>query len=245
MSEGQQHDHVSYTVEHLRRIAEHNAGGLKNAANLVLNCLRADGLIFTAGAGHSLTGAMESFHRAGGLAAVYPLYHPDLLMFHGAAASTSAERRAGFATEVLNGSGFRGGTDLLVVFSNSGINPYPVELAIMARQRGSTVVAVTSPTASAGAPRRAGSTLAAEANIVLDTLVPAGDVSYPRAAPVTAALSSLANGLLWNQLLVELYDAASAADVDLPLWRSSNVTGGDEANAASFERYERRVPWLR
>ncbi|MEV0083447.1 SIS domain-containing protein [Saccharopolyspora sp. NPDC050642] len=236
--------HAEQTLEHLRKIGTHNAEALRAAADHLFAAVRADGLVFTAGAGHSLAGVMESYYRAGGLAAVRPLYHPDLLPLHGAVASTRTERRTGLAEEVLTAAGFRGGADALVVFSNSGVNPYPVELARLARAAGSTVVAITSPTASAEAPKRAGTTLVEEAEIVLDTLVPGGDASYPPAEPVTAPLSSMANAFLWNMLLVQMYDLAGAAGVDLPVWRSSNTVGGDEANAANLAHYGARVPGL-
>ncbi|MCI2418503.1 SIS domain-containing protein [Saccharopolyspora sp. K220] len=237
--------HAEHTLEHLRKIGAHNADNLRTAADRLFAAVRADGLVFTAGAGHSLAGVMESFYRAGGLAAVRPLYHPDLLPLHGAVASTKTERRSGLAEEVLTAAGFRGGADALVVFSNSGVNPYPVELAKLARAAGSAVVAITSPAASAEAPKRAGTTLAEQAEIVLDTKVPGGDASYPTAAPVTAPLSSLANAFLWNMLLVQMYNQAAAAGIELPVWRSSNTIGGDEANAANLAHYGERVPGLR
>jgi uncharacterized phosphosugar-binding protein len=236
--------HAEHTLEHLRKIGTRNADAVRTAADRLFATVRADGLVFTAGAGHSLAGVMESFYRAGGLAAIRPLYHPDLLPLHGAVASTRTERRSGLAEEVLTAAGFRGGTDALVVFSNSGVNPYPVELAKLARAAGSTVVAITSPAASAEAPKRSGTTLAEHAGIVLDTLVSGGDASYPTAAPVTAPLSSLSNAFLWNMLLVQMYNLASAAGIELPVWRSSNTIGGDEANAANLARYAERVPGL-
>ena len=66
----------------------------------------------------------------------------------------------------------------------------------------------------------------------------------PEQAPVTAALSSLANVFLWNLLLARLVDLARDAGVPLPLWRSSNVEGGDAANAALLAQYQKRVPSL-
>ncbi|GAA2807542.1 SIS domain-containing protein [Saccharopolyspora taberi] len=236
--------HAEPCLAHLRRIGAHNATRLREAAGVLADHISADGLVFTAGAGHSLAAVMETFYRAGGLAAVRPLYHPDLLPLHGAVPSTRTERRTGLAEEIITEAGFRGGTDVLVVFSNSGVNPYPVELAITARKAGSQVIAFTSPAASAEAPKRAGTTLAEQADIVLDTLVPGGDASYPAESPVTAPLSSLANVFLWNMLLVELHNTAGQRDLALPVWRSSNTVGGDEANAANLENYGKRVPGL-
>jgi uncharacterized phosphosugar-binding protein len=228
---------------HLTQVEQHNAGAVDEVAELFLGSIRAGGLVLTAGAGHSLAAVAETFYRAGGLACVYPLYHPDVFPLHGAKASTSAERLSGLAAEVFGKVGLNG-HDVLVVFSTSGVNPYPVELAIEARTANVPVVAVTSSPANAVAPRRADSTLAENATIVLDTLVAPGDSSYPAEAPVTAALSTVANAFLWNQVLAKLLDKATESGFEVPLWRSSNVPGGDEANARYFDLYASRIPPL-
>jgi uncharacterized phosphosugar-binding protein len=228
---------------HLTQVEQHNSGAIDDVAELFLGSIRAGGLVLTAGAGHSLAAVAETFYRAGGLACVYPLYHPDVFPLHGAKASTDAERLSGLAAEVFGKVGLNG-HDVLVVFSTSGVNPYPVELAIEARNAGVPVVAITSSPANAVAPRRAETTLAENASVVLDTLVAPGDSSYPAEAPVTAALSTVANAFLWNQVLAKLLDKATAAGFEVPLWRSSNVPGGDEANARYFDLYGPRIPPL-
>jgi uncharacterized phosphosugar-binding protein len=137
-----------------------------------------------------------------------------------------------------------GAKDVLVVFSTSGVNPYPVELAGLVRAAGRPVVAVTSGPASAVAPRRAGSTLAENATVVLDTLVPPGDATYPTDLPVAAPISTVVNAFLWNLVLVRLIDLGNEQSVGLPLWRSSNVPGGDAANADLLAHYTPRIPAL-
>jgi uncharacterized phosphosugar-binding protein len=224
----------------LEQVEEHNAAALDAAADLLLDRLvRRTGLLLTAGAGHSLIGVNEAFYRAGGLAPVRPLYLPELYPLHGAAASTAAERTGGLAARVLE-SAEPGPDDVLAVFSTSGVNPYPVELAIGARERGLPVLAFTSRACNEAAPKRAGSTLGDEADLVLDTLVRPGDVAYPDDRPVTAPMSTLANAFLWNLLLARLHERAAAEGADLPLWRSSNFAGGDEANTDLFRRYADR-----
>jgi uncharacterized phosphosugar-binding protein len=225
--------------------AEHaNAEQVAQAAEAVLAVIRADALVFTAGAGHSLAAVAETFYRAGGLACVYPLYHPELLPLHGAQSSTVAERRSGLAEQVLADKA-PGPDDVVVVFSTSGVNPYPVELAAKARSNGATVIAVTSRASVAAAPKRAATTLVDEATIVLDSGVRPGDSSYPEDAPVTAPLSTVINAFLWNLVLAQVLDLGQAAGVDVPLWRSSNVEGGDEANASLLAHYGKRVPALK
>lgn len=223
----------------VRAAETNNADQVARAAELVVKSLRADGLIFTAGAGHSLAAVAETFYRAGGLACVYPLYHPQLLPLHGAQSSTTAERRSGLAAEVLAAKA-PGPDDVLVVFSTSGVNPYPVELAQAARAAGAPVIAVSSRQSVAAAPRRAGRTLIDEADVVLDTGVRPGDASFPPDEPRTAALSTILNAFLWNAVLAQVVTLPE----DAPLWRSSNVAGGDEANASLFAHYQPRIPAL-
>lgn len=229
--------------EHLAKVEEVNGRALDEVAAAFLATITADGLIVTGGAGHSLAAVAETFYRAGGLACVRPLYHPALLPLHGATASSTGERRSGLAAEVLADNPIAP-PDVLVIFSNSGVNPYPVELAATGRAADCTVVGVTSPAATEGAPRRSVSTVAAQATVVLDTLVPPGDAAYPPQGPATAPLSSLTNAFLWNSLLVRLIDKATEVGVVLPLWRSANTVGGDDANAGLLARYRTRVTQL-
>jgi len=236
-------DYGTFLRAELGRIEQHNADALDKIADVLLAAIKADGTVLAAGAGHSLAAVAETFYRAGGLACVRPLYHPSLLPMHGAVSSTNAERRSGLAAEVLAGVELSE-RDVLIIFSTSGINPYPVELARQAKAAGTPVVAFTSIPTSSVAPKRAGSTLAEEATFVLDNLVIPGDSAYPPAAPVTAPSSSLANAFLWNLLLVRLLDRATASGFDLPLWRSANVEGGDAANKALLARYTPRIDVL-
>ena len=231
-------------AKQLADVEQANAEAVRAAADLVLGVIRADALVYTAGAGHSLAAVAETFYRAGGLACVYPLYHPELLPLHGAVHSTKTERRTGLAEEVL-AERAPGPADVLVVFSTSGSNPYPVELCIAAKERGAAVIAITSRACVAAAPRRSSSTLVEQGTVVLDSLVIPGDASYPPDTPRTAPLSTVVNAFLWNLVLAQVYDRGTAEGLDVPLWRSSNVEGGDKANESLLAKYGAIVPQLR
>lgn len=220
-------------------VVTHNGAALDATAEAIVRTIRAGGLVRTAGAGHSLAAVMESFYRAGGLAAVRPLWHPSLLPLADALGSTLAERTEGLGTEVAQAADIEA-RDTVIVFSNSGINRFPIELTRAALAAGATVVAVTSIAASSAAEPRAGGRLYELATIVLDTLVPPGDVSWPIEAPVTVPRSSLATNALWSALLARIVDLDPSVD----LWRSANVEGNDEANASLMSRLAPRIPEL-
>lgn len=226
-------------VQHLRQVVVENGPAAGTAADIVVEVARQGRVLHSAGAGHSLAGVMEMFYRAGGLPFVNPLWHPDVLPLNGAIRSTVGERKPGLGKQVAEDAGMRTG-DALVVFSNSGINPYPVELAISARKAGLPVIAVTSRAASAMAPLRAGQRLTDLADVVLDTLVPPGDVTWPPGAPQVAPLSSLVNTLCWNLVMV----AARDRNDELPTWRSANTTDDKEPNEQMIAQFRGIIPTI-
>ncbi|MFD2416769.1 SIS domain-containing protein [Amycolatopsis pigmentata] len=213
------------------------------AASLVLDSIEAGGIVHAAGAGHSLAMVCETFYRAGGLAPVRPLWEPELLPLAGARRSSAIEREPGRGRAAVARAN-PAPPDVMVVFSTSGRNPYPVEIAQESLARNVPVLAVTSLPASAAATDRSGTRLADHATVVLDTGVPPGDVVEPEEEPRTAAVSTILGAYLWSALLTELDRLATARDVTLPVWTSANVPGGDERNAALMARYGERIPEL-
>jgi uncharacterized phosphosugar-binding protein len=119
-----------------------------------------------------------------------------------------------------------------------------VEVAAGLRAAGTPVMAVVSVAHMQAAPARAYAKLGDLAAHVVDTLVPAGDVAYPAGDGRTAALSSLTSVYCWNLVLTRLFDRARHEGVDLPLWTSANVEGGDERNADLLAKYRPVIPML-
>ncbi|QXJ19515.1 sugar isomerase domain-containing protein [Actinomadura graeca] len=214
-----------------------------DAAALLLESVANDGIVHVAGAGHSLAMVCETFYRAGGLAAVRPIWDAGVLPLDDAVRSTRVEREPGVGRRVVAAAA-PAPPDVAVVFSTSGRNPYPVEVAEACAARGVPVVAVTSARASRGAAARAPTSLADHAAIVLDTRVPPGDALHPPEGPRTAAVSTILAAYTWARVLADLDDLAAARGVGLPRWTSANVPGGDEGNAALLARYKDRIPEL-
>ena len=231
---------------HLAAVEEANETTLDKLAELLLDVVERDGLIYVGGTGHSIALMLETFYRAGGLACVQPLYHASLLPLHGGLESTLCEHAPGLA-ELIVENYPAGPDDVAFIFSNSGVNAVPVELAEALKRRGTTVVAVVSLTHLRAAPARAEHKIDEVADIILDTLVPYGDAAYPlgdAAGTRIAGLSSLTGVFLWDLLLARMADAAAERRIALPVWTSSNVAGGTERNAELFARFRQRVRTL-
>ena len=210
--------------EHVRKLLDEldaRRADLGRAAELVLDAIETGGIVHAAGSGHSLAMAAETFYRAGGLAPVRPLWDTEMMPLAGARRSSVAEREPGRGREVVARAN-PAPPDVMVVFSTSGRNAYPVEVAQESLAREVPVIAVTSLPASAAATDRSGTRLADHATVVLDTGVPPGDVLHPPQAPRTAAVSTILGAYLWSALLAELDRLATDWGVTLPLWTSSN-----------------------
>lgn len=229
--------------QHLERIEQLNSETIDLVARSMHQTIVDDGLILTTGTGHSAAMVLETFYRAGGLACVRPIVHPGLFPLEGGSASTLLERVPGFG-RLLVEAARPSETDIAFVFSNSGTNPVPVEMALALRAAGTTVVAVSSRKHMTRAPARAQAKLGEVADHLLDTAAPYGDAFVPTEDGSTAALSSLAGVYLWNLLLARLARLAAAADTSLPIWASANVSDGDVRNAELRARYGARIPML-
>lgn len=208
--------------------------------------LRAGRVIHLAGSGHSHLLALEVFYRAGGIAAVRALLDEDLMLHRGTERSTRLERETGRAAAVLAGTALGPG-DVLIVVSNSGRNAYPVELALLAREAGATVIALTSRAHADSAPARhaSGRRLHEVADIVLDNGGVPGDagLSVPGHPVPMGPTSTLIGVWLLHSLIAEAVAVLAADGMLLDVWRSSNAAAGDNS-AEMLAAWRQRVPEL-
>jgi len=196
------------------------------------------------GTGHSPMLAEEAHYRAGGLAATVPILATATMLHEGAVASTRFERMAGVAETILSRYPIAE-KDVVFVVSNSGVNAAPVEAALHAREKGATVMAVTSEDysrqAANGRPR-----LAEIAHIVLDNGAPPGDAVLPvgsdglKAGPV----STVVGAALLNAVMAEAAARLEARGFPAPLYRSANMPDAAANNERLVARYKGRNPHL-
>jgi uncharacterized phosphosugar-binding protein len=227
-------------LELLARVVAQSKAEVADTAASIVATGTAGGLVRPAGAGHSLAAVLETFFRAGGLAFVRPIWDERIFPLYGAQRATDAERVPGLGRAAAEAAGIRP-EDTVMVISTSGVNPFPVEVAQVGLEHRATVVAMTSRAASAKAPPRADVRLAEIASIVIDTHVPAGDVTWPPESPVTAPVSSLVTTALWTAILREVHTLWPEA----PRWRSANVVGTDDSNETILASLVERIPELR
>lgn len=220
---------------------------IEEAADLIAASIGAGGVVHVFGSGHSHMMAEEVYHRAGGLMAVSAMLDPNLTAF-GTLNAGLVERTEGYAPVLLGSYDVRAG-EVLVIVSNSGINPVPIELAVEAKRRGATTIAVTSAAAYREATSRhsSGKKLAEVVDLVVDSHVPVGDalLALDGTDGRVGAASTALGAALMNAIMVEAADRLRRAGSPVPVIVSMNVPGGDERNRALIERYRSRLPLLR
>jgi uncharacterized phosphosugar-binding protein len=240
-------DYLARVHSLLDEMAAANESTWPEAAGMIARSIGSGGILHVFGSGHSAMLAQEIFYRAGGLAPVNAMLDINLTIF-GTSRPTWVERLEGYAESIFASYDVQPG-EVLMIISNSGINAVPVEMALGAKARGMTTIAIGSRAAYANAASRhsSGKTLFDIADVVLDTCVPAGDavIDLPGHDTPIGAVSTVLGAALLNELVVRVAAGLQASGSEVPVFTSQNVPGGDEANASLVDRYRPRIPLMK
>lgn len=217
------------------------------AAQWMANTITDGGIVHLFGSGHSHMVAEEVFHRAGSLLPLNPMLDENLT-FLGHLNATLLERTSGYGKVVVGSHDIRPG-EVVIVISNSGVNPVPIEVAEEARARGAKTISITSVEHYRTAPSRvpSGKHLGDVTDLTIDTHVPNGDalISIPGLATPVGGVSSAIGIAIINAIIVEAASVMMRSGVLPPVIPSMNVPGGDEQMEALVEQYGARLPLLR
>jgi uncharacterized phosphosugar-binding protein len=215
-------------------------GPIEDAARLIASSLAEGGMLRAFGTGHSHMFALEIFYRAGGLARVAPLLEEGLMLHAGAAKSTVLERLPGYAEILLDQARVAEG-DVIIIASNSGRNAAPIEMALAAKKRGLSVIALTSMkhTRSVSSRHESGKLLYECADVVLDNRGCVGDASVEisRLGKKVSPTSTVLGSLMLNAAVARAIEIMAESGGEPEVFSSSNVDSGDAINEAYVEKY--------
>src|SRR4051812_14824727 len=221
-----------------QRVLETQRPVLAEVARRMAETILAGRRIFVFGTGHSHMLAEEGYARAGGLLCVVPIFYTALMLHESIPLSAKVERTPGLAADLLDRAGIKAG-EMLFVYSNSGVNHLPVEMALEAKQRGVMTVTIGSIAFAKVAPLSGiGRRLADVCDFAIDNGGVPGDgiVAVPGLDWKVGPTSTVIGALVWNALVVETTCRLQAARGDAPLGVSFNMPGYAEYAKALDEK---------
>ena len=224
--------------EALDAIEETQLDAIATAADWCADAIGAGGFAHVFGTGHSRIPVEEMFPRYGS----YPGFHPlvELSMtFHTQVAGANGQRQAMFIerveglAEVILGNFTLHADEVMIVFSVSGVSAVPIEIAIGARRRGLSVVAVTAVDHSmASTPlHSSGTRLLDHGDLVIDLCTPIGDAAVRIGdldTPV-GPTSTITATAVANELKVQTAERLAARGLLPSVLTSSAVVGSERS----------------
>ncbi len=164
------------------RIESTQLAAIEQAAEICATSIGGRGLVHLFGTGHSRIPVEEMFPRHGSFPGFHTIvelsltYHNQVVGANGQRQAMFLEKVEGFGEVILRNFVLEP-PDSFMIFSNSGVNPVVVDVALGAKRRGLPVIAVVSVEhCNASKPRHSsGQRLPDVADLTLDTCVPAGD----------------------------------------------------------------------
>ena len=224
----------------LQQVLEQEMPSIRAAAELVTESCAQGGKFYVFGSGHSHMIAEELYLRAGGLALVHAILPPELMLHEMPNKSTYLERVEGYAQSLVELYRVEA-KDTILVISNSGRNAVPVEMCLAAKAKGAKVIAMTSMRHSTGCTSRhsSGKKMYEIADVTIDNQVEPGDAAFPIEGLDTpiGPTSSITGITIAQALVCQVVDNLVRAGIEPPVFKSSNVDGGDAHNNRMFETY--------
>ncbi len=239
--------YYSIVVELLEKIIIEEKESLEKASQLIANSIENNKIVHVIGAGHSAMLGEELFYRAGGLAVVNPIIDNDITVGHGALKSTLLEKVEGYAEVLLKSARVVEG-DTVIVVSTSGVNIFPVEAALKAKEMGASTIAITSRKYSSQLePRNPWRKHLYEVvDVAIDNKVPRGDavLDIPGLNVKVASVSTILNSFIAGLLVARTVDILLSKGIKPPIWLSSHLPEAREHNKKLFEEYSHRIKLL-
>jgi uncharacterized phosphosugar-binding protein len=173
--------YIARIQEILTQIKNTQGERIREAGKRMAECISNRGRVYVFGSGHSVIPVLDIYPRYGSFVGFFPLYDPRLMWDSvigpgGARELLWLERREGYARVFLQSYPLEP-RDCMLVFSHGGLNAVPIEIALESREKGLTVITVSSHQNArvAQASHSSGKKLSDVAHIAIDNCVPPED----------------------------------------------------------------------
>lgn len=243
------HQYLEGVIALLKRIEAEEEPAVREAARRMADAVEKGNNIFAFGASHSSLPIQDLVYRAGGLMLVNPIFGPGIaaLDTRPTTLGSEIEKLPGYAKALLDNTPIKAG-DVLILVSVSGRNAVPIEMAQLARERGVTVIGLTSRayTGAVSSRHPSGKKMYEFADVVLDNKADKGDAileaeGMPQKFTPASGVTSIA---ILHALVATTIEELLSRGITPPVFLAANVDGGKEYNARLLEQYKDHIFYL-
>ncbi len=228
----------------LKKISTKENKKIITVANEFFKTYKKNGMIYLFGTGHSHMIAEEGHFRAGGFAPICPILHSSLMLHENTNLSAVLERTEGIATNILEKYNINA-KDILVIFSNSGVNHAPIEAAYYAKKIKCKTVGVSSENYSNLAKKsKYKKKLSTVVDYHIDNCGPPGDalISIKKNHSVSP-FSTIAGSFILNSIISEVAELCRN-EKPFPFYISGNMPNSKRHNNNLLKKYISRNPHI-
>lgn len=241
-------EYFAMVEDKLEMVLTDEFDNISDASEIIAEAIQNGGILYVFGCGHSHIFGEELFFRAGGLAAIYPVFHEPLMLHEGPVRSSQLERENNYANNFIKEYGITD-KDVMLVISTSGINPVPIDVAQYAKNQGAKVVTITSKEYSNSQKSRHQNHLKLYevGDIVIDNKVPRGDAAlkHENLSVSFGPLSSVIGITIIQSIIANATKVMLENDFEPPIFLSGNIKGSDDHNNRLVDQYSKRIPLLK
>lgn len=217
------------------------------AAKLIADSYYNKGQLYLFGTGHNHCLAEEALHRAGGFAGACPILDDKIDFSYGISKASKYERSKNVAISILKKYKLQK-NDILLIFSNSGVNTAPLEAANFARSIGIKVISITSLKYSKSISlAKSKKKLFEISDLYIDNKSPIGDSIMTLKKSINFKIgtsSSIAGLFILNAIFLELANLLSKEKL-YPFYLSSNLKGSKIHNKKLESKFKVKNKFLK
>ena len=228
----------------LEKISSNQKDKFFKVAQEFYKTYKKNGMIYIFGTGHSHMLAEEGHFRAGGFAAICPILNSSLMLHEDTIFSSVLERTEGVATNLIKKYNIES-KDILVIFTNSGVNQAPLEASYIAKKLKCKTVGVSSESYSKIAKKsKYKKRLSEVVDYHFDNYGPPGDALIEIKKNLNVSpFSTIAGSFILNSIISEVAELAKN-EKPFPFYISGNMPNADKHNNKLMKKYIKKNPHI-
>ncbi|MDB4860383.1 sugar isomerase domain-containing protein [Alphaproteobacteria bacterium] len=228
----------------LEKISSNQKDKFFKVAQEFYKTYKKNGMIYIFGTGHSHMLAEEGHFRAGGFAPICPILNSSLMLHEDTIFSSVLERTEGVATNLIKKYNIES-KDILVIFTNSGVNQAPLEASYIAKKIKCKTVGVSSESYSKIAKKsKYKKRLSEVVDYHFDNYGPPGDALVRIKKNLNVSpFSTIAGSFILNSIISEVAELAKN-EKPFPFYISGNMPNAEKHNNKLMKKYIKKNPHI-